>query len=392
MKSKIYTNVLSLFLFIYPFLPIVKEWTLLWGNILEILLLISLLICSVCQGEFRQPVIRINIYTVLLILLLIVATFMGYKDIINALSGLRVFLIYVFLFQSITYQKYLNYNKLLRVMLLTATIMAVGALIQFIAPNLIVIFHTSEAIRMYRPKSDFQPFSIYNRAISFMTDPNILGVFLALMFQVLQVYYHGKKKDIKYYLVCIIQLLGILATQSRTGIMTLLIHALVLAGETLVIKKISTKKLVCLLTISISFVCFISVKWDFVKNYLRIDSLLSGNGRVIQNIERWNMLKESEIINSFFGHGLTNGRAIIFENSYLLVYYLFGIAGFTVFSFVIYIYVKRSINADINNLIMVVSYFAVCLVGDYILIPQITYILICCLKINNSIKCDAYTI
>lgn len=390
MKSKIYTDVLSFFLFVYPFLPIVKEWSSFLGNFLEIILLILLLICSFCQSEFRRPVFKININIALLFLLLIVATFLGYKDFINALSGLRVFLIYIFLFQSITYQKYIDYDKLIKVMLLTSTIMGVGALIQFIAPELIVIFHTAKAIGMYRSKSDFQAFSIYNRAISFMTDPNILGVYLALMFQVLQVYYHGKKKEIKYYIVCIIQLLGILATQSRTGIVILLIYASILVGKTLVIKKeISTKKFVCLLTMLISFVCFISVKWDFVKKYLRFDTILSGNGRYIQNVRRWNMLKESEIIKIFFGHGLTNGRTIIFENSYLLTYYLFGIVGFTVFFFVIFNYIKHSINADINNLILVVSYFAVCFVGDYILIPQITYILICCLKINNSIKCDA---
>ena len=369
-------------MFFYPFLPIIKEWSSLYGTLLEVILLIGLFCISVIRMKKGKIVVLFNKYVAALVILLVIYFVMNMNDLSVAISGLRALLLYIF-FYLIENDTRFGQAEIIKITcygcFITTMIMSIGCVIQFIYPSLIRSSHNPAAWDSLRTKTDWTPLGIYNRAISFMVDPNVLSVYLFFSF-VLMVIFWKKKKEKKFLLMMSISVIGLVLTQSRTGIFLFIIYIV----SSLVVgqirnKHVSIKRLIIISGIGVLVICVVINNWDNILTFLRVDTLMNGNGRVEKNA----MQIETFFTNTLkliLGNGLFDGREIIFENSYLMILYMFGIIG-TIFWVLLSSIVFKNIFCAANIEILL-CYGAAIFVGDYILIPQITLVAILCLISN----------
>lgn len=381
-------------MFLYPFLPILKEWDSTIGTILEIALLLLIVAGSLISIDGGAVYVRIGKNGLLYILISTIYLFVNYENISYAISGYRCFilyyLIYTYFMKGDSTERYRKSWDATSACVIVAVIMSLGCIVQFVRPDLIQSFHNPSSLPQLRAKTDWIPFSIYNRTLSFMTDPNILSVFLTCAFIIC--YYRSKKniicnenkRKIGNLIIKILLLVGITLTQSRTGIFLVVIFGLTLGVNSLLLKeKISTTKALFLIVAIFTVGLFLITNLDSILVYLRVDTLIQGNGRTLQNEEHVSMLFE-DALRLFVGNGLFDGRTIIFENSYLMVVYMFGIIGTLVFLPSVMIAFKEVISKDSFCILMV--FLAACFVGDYILIPQVTLPFIAVLVLINAEK------
>ena len=177
-----------------------------------------------------------------------------------------------------------------------------------------------------------------------------------------------------------ISVIGLVLTQSRTGIFLFIIYIV----SSLVVgqirnKHVSINRLIIISGIGVLVICVVINNWDNILTFLRVDTLMNGNGRVEKNA----MQIETFFTNTLkliLGNGLFDGREIIFENSYLMILYMFGIIG-TIFWVLLSSIVFKNIFCAANIEILL-CYGAAIFVGDYILIPQVTLVAILCLISN----------
>lgn len=381
-------------MFLYPFLPILKEWDSTIGTILEIALLLLIAAGSLISIDGGAVDVRIGKNGLLYILISTIYLFVNCENISYAISGYRCFilyyLIYTYFMKGDSTERYRKSWDATSACVIVAVIMSLGCIVQFVRPDLIQSFHNPSSLPQLRAKTDWMPFSIYNRTLSFMTDPNILSVFLTFAFIIY--YYRSKKsiicnenkRKIGDLIIKILLLVGITLTQSRTGIFLVVIFGLTLGVNSLLLKeKLSTTKAFFLIVAIFAAGLFLIKKWDSILAYLRVDTLIQGNGRTLQNEKHVSMLFE-DALRLFVGNGLFDGRTIIFENSYLMVAYMFGIIGTLVFLLSVMIAFKEVTSKDSFCILMV--FLAACYVGDYILIPQITLPFIAALTLINAEK------
>ena len=365
-------------MFFYPFLPIIKEWSSLYGTLLEVILLIGLFCISVIRMKKGKIVVLFNKYVAALVILLVIYFVMNMNDLSVAISGLRALLLYIF-FYLIENDTRFGQAEIIKITcygcFITTMIMSIGCVIQFIYPSLIRSSHNPAAWDSLRTKTDWTPLGIYNRAISFMVDPNVLSVYLFFSF-VLMVIFWKKKKEKKFLLMMSISVIGLVLTQSRTGIFLFIIYIV----SSLVVgqirnKHVSIKRLIIISGIGVLVICVVINNWDNILTFLRVDTLMNGNGRVEKNETFF-----TNTLKLILGNGLFDGREIIFENSYLMILYMFGIIG-TIFWVLLSSIVFKNIFCAANIEILL-CYGAAIFVGDYILIPQITLVAILCLISN----------
>ena len=99
-----------------------------------------------------------------------------------------------------------------------------------LSPSLIRSSHNPAAWDSLRTKTDWTPLGIYNRAISFMVDPNVLSAYLFFSF-VLLVIFWKKKKEKKFLLMMSISVIGLVLPNpyvhqtSHLNIFVLLLHS-----------------------------------------------------------------------------------------------------------------------------------------------------------------------
>lgn len=378
-RLRLLDRVIVLLIILYPFLPLIKERSGFGGNILEIALIFMLFWGLIKKGDFHTLTINKNIIVMVCFLL-----FFLVEGIINeqpAFSGFRAFLFYVFLIYYLLNTEQKQLYNITNACILAGIIMALGALLQIVFPDIISSIHSPELWMDLRLKTDFIAFSIYNRTISFMTDPNILSVYLNFVFLIGNAFLpEGKKKK----LFQIVMVVSIFTTQSRTGLVLVLMYLLLLFFENILTKR--TAKPITLIIISLFIFIgggYIILHWNKLISFLRIDTILNGNGRAGNNIVNIEYIFSNNIWNILFGIGLGNGQSYIFENSYYLLLYIFGIVGSIFFLFLMYGILKPICRR--KNIILGVIYLVACLVGDYILIPHVTYVLLIGL-VTTSVK------
>lgn len=367
---------------IYPFFPIIKEWNSILGLILELIILAGLCIKAFLRRNSNQIRLHTKKVVVYFITFLLFYLMLNIKNTYAAFSGFRAILMYLLLYEVLMKE---NSNKKDNIKISAKTnasvayIMSIGCIVQFIMPDIIKNLHNPAVWSELRWKTSWQAFGVNNRAISFMTDPNVLGVFLA--FSLLGVYLLYKNTQIKSYIWGMsIMFISIILTQSRTAIFLILIYGVAsLLRDFLKRGTIKLSKMILIIVASVVMGSLFFLYRDTILGYIRIETLLDGNGRLDKNnIHLLNLFNNP--ISLLFGNGLFDGRAIIFENVYLLVIYMFGCVGTVFFILLISQYFKEIIV--IENLEIIICYLAACFVGDYILIPQITMVVLICLSMN----------
>lgn len=379
-------TILSLTFLLYPFFPLIKEWNSSIGLVIEAVLLVFLLMDSIIQYKNGHVVFNIKKRYLYLITFMIIYFLLNVKNFYEAFSGFRCFLLYIIIFQEISRcEKTVDaMESVIKPCIITTFIMSLGCLIQFIMPDVIKNMHNPVAWDSLRYKTDWTSFGIYNRAISFMTDPNVLSVFLVFSMFIVYEYYLYTKHRLSL-LISLMALLGIVLTQSRTGILIVVIYILLSIADVVFRRNKVTpfKLMIFIVLLIITIVCVVSY-WEAILNFLRVDTLLSGNGRFDNNTINLDMLLLDDPIRLIIGNGLYDGRDIILENSYIGLLYMFGIVGLLVLIILSYLCLKDLIVID--NIKYVVCYALAIFVGDYILIPQITIIFIALLFFKSQVK------
>lgn len=367
--------IISTVVLVYPFLPLLKEWNGSLGLFIEAVLLVLLFVSSILKDNNIRKA-RIHGDFIFSIIFLIIYFLINIDNLFVSLSGFRCFLMY-FLLQSALENSYnkLDYKTVIAAnyAMLTSLVMSAGCIIQFIFPEIIKSCHNPVMVGALRSKTDWTPFGIYNRAISFMMDPNVLSVFLAFVFFITFDIYQ-KYKNKKYVFLIVVELISIVLTQSRTGIFTVIVFIITRLLVTLFIsQKLTKRKLLIFSVIIVSGIYIMFVYGEQLLRFIRIDTILNGNGRVLKNNKNLSdLFLQGQAL--FFGNGLFDGRQIIFENSYLVLIYMFGVLGTLIF---LAISARKFRNIlKFINIEYMVSYMACCMVGDYILIPQITMMVI----------------
>lgn len=380
--SIISNAILFMITFLYPLLPLIKEHSLMVGNLIELFLILLLTVSAIVHKKggkihLEMPARFLLALAVLLAAFLFNLTDFFDTEIYDIVSAARMFFFYIVLMaylDTTLKDESASSYRIVKYLLFTMSVFTAGAIIQFVYPDVILLFHGPDTITELRPKSDFIAFSVFNRCMSFFGDPNILGTFSSLCF----IFFHqcklyiNQKRTYAYALgICIV---SILLSQSRTAILLLVIYFAIYYLYSLNrLKKVSVIGLVlggCFIAIAL-YIMY--THWDVILNYLRIDTLLNGNGRMEHNAEHISYLFSENNASIFLGHGLSVARHVIFENSYLLLFYEFGIVGFLIFLLETFSIIRKNVQ-PYQCKILLFCFLIVNLVGDYILIPQITYL------------------
>lgn len=371
-------------IFIYPLLPIIKEHSLTLGNIIEggilLVLFLNLIICNSASGWK----ISIHKKVFFITLLLIIETIFYLSDffdteVYDVFSASRVFLFYIFLIgnlEKLIREDNIECDIIAKALAMVSMLFAIGAIFQFVIPDVFLSVHAPNITVDLRSKSDFIAFSIFNRVFSFLNDPNIFGVFSAFCFFICFKQYRENNKNLIFLVAIVGNILGIILSQSRTaiiliGIFFILQFLLSLFAK----KKIKPLQLFLILLVLCGFAYLILINVESVFEFLRVDTILTGNGRVTNNVDKVNYLIDQGLFGLLLGNGMGIERDIIFENSYLLLIYQTGILGFLLFIMASIFLLGKNLNT-IKTLPIVLCYLSAAYVGDYILIPQITYLVI----------------
>lgn len=370
----------------YPFLPLIKEWSLTIGTIVELALLIGLTgFVFVRMILERFPVALIASF-LLLMLFLTAYCFLGGFG-VEALSGFRALALPLIVYLAF-YKGEVASDKRVglaaRVTIAAALIMSVGCIVQFVYPEAIKQLHNPENWIVLRSKTDWIPFSQYNRAMSFMNDPNVLSVFLCIaLFMHLELISLKDGTSKKDHAISGLLFLGVVLTGSRTGVVLIGAY-LILKLPTLLSKAaFSPKKVIVVSAFLLLGMIALAVLFDEVISYLRIDTLLTGNGRFTRNSFIFEALGEKDSM-FLFGHGLFDGRSITFENSYLLLFYMFGLVGLVMYGALLLVLFRPLLGGF--NAAPLLCCAAAFFVGDYVVIPQVSLYIVLWLLLGRSLN------
>lgn len=368
---------------IYPLLPIIKETSLILGNIIEGAILLILFFSLIIQKDDIDWKIGVPTKTFIALNVLIIVTLFYLSDcfdsdIYDVFSAVRVLLFYILfigILRKLLISGQVNIKKLITVIDILLILFSIGAIIQFVNPDLFLLFHNSTTMVDLRSKSDFIAFSIFNRTFSFFNDPNVFGVFSVFGFFIC---FEEKNKTNKLlsYTAMSGSIVSILLSQSRTAIILFFMFFLLRFMLSITLKRnIKVFQLFFMFFILCGFIYFIFVNLDSIIDYLRVDTLLTGNGRVAGSAAKFDYIINQSPFGLIFGNGMGIARDIIFENSYLLLIYQQGILGFLIFWGTAVFLLGDSLII-FENIPVLICYLGAIYVGDYILIPQITYLVI----------------
>lgn len=371
---------------LYPFLPLLREWNASLGTVVElvaVLLLVAIVFVKAAKGEFSlSVVIAFALISLFLLMYCLVGCLAG-AEVYEAVSGFRsIYLPFLVLLSLGSGGGWSRISRTMpKVVIFVALCMSIGCIVQFVLPDIVKSLHNPSAWDALRDKTDWIPLSEYNRALSFMNDPNILSVLLcSALFVVVDSVRGFHLVDKKLVLLIVVIVLGIILTRSRTGLILMAMYAILSFAFFLRSKKIKPVWIHALVIGAFLAMYFAMTFTDEIVSYMRVDTLLTGNGRFDNNVLHYELLSENLPV-FLFGHGLFDGRSITFENSYLLCLYMFGIVGLSIFSILSFVLCRPFIG---KNPVSVLCCGAALFVGDYILIPQISIYMLIWLMVPPS--------
>ncbi len=380
---------LKILFFLLPIFPWIKEYSSTMGNIAELLLIVNIYICSLIivvkyrnKLLFKQFILMNIIGTILLIYALICN-----KGIGEGLAGLRIYIEFIIAIMGISIV-YVHQGKkevfiIIKYLFYITIILSILGVIQFIVPDVIVNMHSKEVYSNLRIKSNFESFSMYNRVMSLMNDPNVYSVYLIIAYTILNKL--NLEKIISKKITCVSKLLillNIILTNSRQGLLLYIIY-LILTSIVKFIKYYNSKKIELsintFIKIGLAFIVILLIIFNLqyiLENVLRIDTLINLNGRAEKNELVKEIILNNGIIRILFGHGISASRDFIFENSYLLLIYQVGVIGMAIIASIIMRMFLNIINITKDRangyIIPLIIFFIAMYTGDWIVIPQIT--------------------
>ncbi|AIQ31984.1 hypothetical protein P40081_30565 [Paenibacillus sp. FSL P4-0081] len=363
-----------------PFFPLIKEWSLNFGNMLEIILILLLcvaLIRIIAINNTRFIINVVLLYSAIIIILVLFT--LGSKDIIDSISALRLYIEPLILSLSIiilSKYSFVDAFKILKLNVLVLLTISSLAIVQFVYPEIIVSIHSPDYYSILRWKTDFIAFSNYNRAISVFNDPNVLALYLLLSLPTIFLFDEikniGKAKKILFLLLVIG---AIILTNSRQALFILFFYFIVFLIR-------NYKRNILLISFASGGI-LIAVLYVFGKGEIKekiFDWLRFRNDTVGLNgrSEDWSYFFNNIDKTIFFGNGLNTGRSISMENSYLLLVSQIGVIGLTLMFVLLagLIFIIINHNYPINDYAIypLLAFVLSCLVGDYILISVISSI------------------
>ncbi|MCR6513715.1 MAG: hypothetical protein ACRC1T_18210 [Clostridium chrysemydis] len=387
--NKLLLKITCTTLFLFPFLPYIKEFNFYLGNAIEFLLLSFLIIMNICTSF--NTINKVVFKQMIIILFFILFLILNIKsnNLSDGLSALRIYIEPFIIGLSFTniYSKFgkLGVLKVISSIILSVVIMCILGIIQFIFPDIILKIRPSGMYNILRPKSDFVSLSIYNRVMSLMNDPNVYSVFLVVVYPVIDLFQYRENKNSKKIIVYKVLIISnIVLTNSRQGMILILFYILLSkvcekiisknSDITLSIKNISKYILgtVILIVSMLNIDKFI----NSILKMFRIDTLHNLNGREEKNEFVKRMLFHNSWTHTFFGGGLNTGRDFIFENSFNLIISQVGIIGIFVMIiayFLFYItFIPINKNLIKKEYVYILTFLILMYSGDYILIPQVS--------------------
>lgn len=371
-NSKEY-RLLAFIAFIYPFFPLIKEWSTSLGNVLELGILFILLITTIVTFNNGRIALKIPVIHLLFLIYLAVYILLS-PEIMDSFSAFRIFLLYILLYTALTQikdKRHLRY--IANAIVISALIMTIGALIQFPFPNVIKAFHNPSGWYDLGAKTNFIPLHVYNRSVSFFNDPNVLGVYISsVLIFMFEVNKNMKIKHIK--LISLMMTVAIILSQSRTAIFILITYCLLkLVVWLLNNRKINVLYLIITIIVSLTIIFLLCKNINAILEYLRVGTLMDGNGRVPRNKLYIQNLSAQDMKALLWGNGLTVGRdGMVFENIYLMFFYSFGFIGSTIL--LIFLIMSFRKFFILSNVIPMTCFLIINYVGDYFYIPQISLI------------------
>ncbi|WP_310829918.1 O-antigen ligase family protein [Paenibacillus pedocola] len=372
----------SILLGCMPFFPLIKEWSLNLGNMLEIIFILLLFIALIRTIATNNTKFIINVVILYSAIITILVLFtLGSKDIIDSISALRLYIEPLIISLSIIILSKYSWTdafKILKLSLLVLLTISSLAIVQFVYPKLIVNIHSPDYYSILRWKTDFIAFSNYNRSISVFNDPNVLALYLLISLPSIFLFDKIRKiGNLKKYLFVLLVIAAIILTNSRQALVILLFYFVIF-----LIKNFKGNMFL------ISFASggiLVNILYILGKNEIReriFDWLRFRNDTVGLNgrSEDWTYFFNNIDKSIFFGNGLNTGRSISMENSYLLLVSQIGVIGLILLFilFAGFIFILTSYNYPINGYAIypLIAFVLSCIVGDYILISVISSIAI----------------
>lgn len=392
---KIKDRFLFLLIIIYPFLPLIKEKWSNVGNILEIFLISVLIIIASVKVDKKMTLV-FSAKEITLVLFLFIYTLIA-SNLFDSFSTFRMFLLYIYIAKLIKLNGTKNMDlTIIHACIIVSLVMSIGAVLQLVYPETIASLHDPQTQYLLGGKTRFEQFSIYNRAISFMNDPNLLAVmlsFILIMLLEIRRFYRTANKSRITFLSLLISV-AILLTQSRTGLFICMFYFIACLVRW-IFNNGSAKRSTYILVL-IFVVIFGFLIWKYLADitlYYRGTTILNGNGRVSHNQFHIKELLEQDYIHLLFGNGLTSGRGgleDIFENTYLLLIKSFGIVGFIIFMILIFLNMRGIIKK--SSILILLCALLANAAGDYLVIPQITlYALLGVLLLSRGDTNESFT-
>ncbi|MGG2467896.1 hypothetical protein [Paraclostridium bifermentans] len=383
-------KLLKILFFIVPIFPWIKEFLPTFGNVIEIILLLGIYTLSffvIVKGrnkEILKKFLSLNV----IITILLIYTLIYDGNLSDGLSGFRIYLEIFITIMGINiiyvYKGKEGVLNITKYILYITIILSLFGLIQFIYPDIVVNMHSSEIYTNLRMKSDFKAFSIFNRAISLMNDPNVYAMYLIVVYPIVDILYSNDilSRKLKIILKILISI-NILLTNSRQGLILYVFYIILM----LILKvleaykkqyiKVSLKVFFNMFLIFIiSMFIILNISY-ILENILRIDTISNLNGRSEKNEFVRKMLFDSGVVKLLFGNGISSSRDFIFENSYFLLIYQLGI-----FTSILIFYITRLMlkipgsidcfKVKISKIqIPIIIFLLAMYTGDWIIIPQI---------------------
>lgn len=376
-------------LFLFPFLPYIKEFNFILGNIIELSLICVIIIINICSN--LKKINKVVFFQMIIILFFILFLLINIrsKNLSDGLSALRIYIEPFIIGISFTniYVKFgkSGITKILSTILLSVLIICILGIIQFIFPDIILKIRPSGMYKVLRPKSDFISLSVYNRVMSIMNDPNVYSVFLVVIYPIVDLLKYSNDKFFKrIYLYKLLIITNIILTNSRQGMILILFYIIIskfinrylhefsniIINLKLILKYIINTIILILTILNIDKII------NSVLEIFRIDTLHNLNGREDKNTIVKKMLFDRDFIYILFGNGLNTGREFIFENSFNLIISQVGIIGIFIVIFVYFIFYKsfpiKSKGFIKREYIYILTFIILMYSGDYILIPQVS--------------------
>lgn len=383
-------KLLKILFFIVPIFPWIKEFLPTFGNVIEIILLLGIYTLSffvIVKGrnkEIFKKFLALNI----IITILLIYTLIYDGNLSDGLSGFRIYLEIFITIMGINiiyvYKGKEGVLNITKYILYITIILSLFGLIQFIYPDIVVNMHSSEIYTNLRMKSDFKAFSIFNRAISLMNDPNVYAMYLIVVYPIVDTLYSNDILSRKFKTVLKILIsINIILTNSRQGLILYAFYIILM----LILKvleaykkqyiKVSLKVFFNMFLIFIiSMFIILNISY-ILENILRIDTISNLNGRSEKNEFVRKMLFDSGVVKLLFGNGISSSRDFIFENSYFLLIYQLGIFTSILIFYITRLMLKIPGNIDCFKVkiskiqIPIIIFLLAMYTGDWIIIPQI---------------------